>query len=162
MKYIICDIDGTLAEKYEDRDIYDASLCHKDKVIKATQTILRGIESKNEYADDDSYIHIIYMSGRGIDCEKETRDWLEAKAEVRIFDNIKGFERKFYNLYMRKRGDNREDAVVKKELLEQFLKDYKAKKEDILFVIDDRLSVIDMWLKEGLFVFNVNNGRGDF
>ena len=27
---------------------------------------------------------------------------------------------------------------------------------------DDRQSVIDMWIQEGLFVFNVNNGKGDF
>ena len=61
-------------------------------------------------------------------------------------------------LYMRADGDYRPDSLVKQELLD------KIKKEGYnpTVAFDDRPRVIEMWRKNGIFVFDVNNGRGDF
>lgn len=53
---------------------------------------------------------------------------------------------------MRKEKDYRDDTTIKKELFEEYIKN----KYQPMFVIDDRPSVVQMWVDLGLFVFNVN------
>jgi hypothetical protein len=76
---------------------------------------------------------VAIVTGRPDDYEREIRDWLQ-KNDV-----------PYDALHMRRAGDFRPDTVVKKEIL-----DAEFRKEDILFVVDDRQSVVEMWRKEGL------------
>jgi hypothetical protein len=58
---------------------------------------------------------------------------------------------------MRAAGDFRPDDEIKSELADEVEKTYK-----ILGVFDDRKRVVDMWIKRGIFVFDVAQGSGDF
>jgi hypothetical protein len=55
---------------------------------------------------------------------------------------------------MRKSGDYRKDYEVKKEIYETYIKD----KFNVLCVLDDRQSVVDMWRSLGLTCLQVNYG----
>lgn len=54
--------------------------------------------------------------------------------------------------------DTRCDTIVKREIYEEHIKD----KYNVLFVIDDRVKVVDMWREQWLFVFDVNQTREIF
>jgi hypothetical protein len=56
---------------------------------------------------------------------------------------------------MRRTGDRRKDSVVKRQMYERTV----AGKYDVLFVLDDRNQVVDMWRKElNLACFQVDYG----
>jgi hypothetical protein len=55
---------------------------------------------------------------------------------------------------MRKDGDFRADNVVKQEIL-----DAHIDKDRVLFVLDDRQQVVDMWRRNGLTCFQVAEGN---
>jgi predicted secreted acid phosphatase len=88
---------------------------------------------------------IVLVSGRGSEYRQPTIDWLR-KHGVHFSD-----------LYMRTEGDFRPDDEVKSELADQVEKDYR-----IVGVFDDRKRVVNMWIKRGIFVFDVAQGGGDF
>lgn len=136
-KAIICDIDGTLAKK-GDRDIFDESKIYLDSVIEPVKHILTAVN--NDVTSIKTKPAIIVVSGRKDSCYKQTEKWLK--------DNGVCFD----TLYMRKDGDNRCDTIVKKEIYDNHIKDY----HDVLYVIDDRHKVLQMWKDEGLFTINVN------
>jgi hypothetical protein len=125
------DIDSTLAKK-GDRDIYDDTKLHLDTVIEPVKKVLDSLK--------DSYT-IIIVSGRkgNIDCRHKTMRWL-------IHNSIH-----YDKLFMRKEGDNRPDDEVKLELYKEICEKY-----NVIGVFDDRKSVKRMWVKEGVFVFDVN------
>lgn len=78
---------------------------------------------------------VIYIvSGRPSEHKERTEDWLAKHSVPYDF------------LYMRPLGDMREDCIVKKEILDTLL----PKKELIEFVVDDRPSVVKMWVDNGL------------
>lgn len=59
-------------------------------------------------------------------------------------------------LHMRRTGDERPDAVVKRELFERCVQPAY----DVVAVFDDRNSVVAMWREElGLTVFQVAEGN---
>lgn len=124
-KCIICDIDGTLA-LINGRNPYDDSLIHNDRLNKPVRNIL--------YVYKLLGYRIIILSGRTDNCKEQTLKWLISN---QIF---------FEDLYMRKSGDFRQDAVVKKEIYEKYIKG----KYYVDFVLDDRNQVVDMWREEGL------------
>jgi predicted kinase len=139
---IICDIDGTLSHS-PNRKIFDFKEVINDKVIGPVAYLLSAINCF-EWGED-----IIIVSGREEICRKETEEWLKNND---IF---------YEHLYMRKEKDYRDDTIIKKEIYEEHIKD----KYNINFVIDDRPSVVQMWIDLGLFVFNVNQDpycRNDF
>lgn len=142
-KFILCDVDGTIAIKSEERGIYDFEKCYLDKPNFKVIDLLNILKTKN--------FEIIFITGRSSKFLKETLDWIKKYISL---DS--------YFLYSRSETDNRKDDLVKKDLLQDILKDFEIKKSDIYCVFDDRLSVIKMWISESLFVFNVNNGRGEF
>jgi hypothetical protein len=55
---------------------------------------------------------------------------------------------------MRKDGDFRADYIVKQEIL-----DAHIPKDRVLFVLDDRQQVVDMWRRNGLMCFQVAEGN---
>ncbi len=60
------------------------------------------------------------------------------------------------HLWMRAEGDMRKDSIIKREIYEREI----AGKYNVLFVLDDRNQVVDMWRSLGLTVFQV--AEGDF
>lgn len=134
---VVFDIDGTLAVM-KNRGPYDWDKVDRDDV--------------NEIVAEHTHIHktkgrkVILVSGRDEECREMTENWL-----------------KFYNvnydeLHMRPNGDGRKDSIVKREIYETNLQD----RYDVMCVYDDRLQVLSMWNKMGIFTFNVNNGNHEF
>ena len=136
-KLIICDLDGTLClfgkENPYDRDF------SKDKVNE----IILQILAQNIHAK------LIFLSGRNGKYEKETRAWLNKNVGDRHSTLA------FYDLFMRKEGDNREDSIVKLEMFNQNIRD----KYYVEFVIDDRMQILQVWQSLGLFTIDVGQGQ---
>ena len=146
-KYIIVDIDGTITTHNNIRGHHEYEKVLLDKPIEQTIEIIKllHINPLNK---------IIYLTGRPDKCKEDTKQWL--------YTHIYNDYPTDLSLYMRTTGDFRDDTIIKKELLNKVMNDYEMIKDDIYCVFDDRIRVINMWLNEGLFVFNVNNGKGEF
>lgn len=129
-KAIIVDLDGTLTNV--DHRVHHVQskpknwkkfneLMVNDKLNHWCAELISAMQSK-DYS-------IVFVTGRDENFRGQTVHWLGQ-------NNIK-----YDFLYMRKKDDHREDSDVKEELYKQHLKD----KFQILFVIDDRKSVVQRW-----------------
>lgn len=132
-KAIIVDIDGTLAHA-TGRSPYDPTRYHEDEV----DPIIRDLV--NHYWNLG--ITVLVTSGRDAAYYVATRDWLDINE---IF---------FDKLIMRPQGDVRNDSIVKDELFEQHIKPYF----NVLFALDDRNRVVDMWREKGIKTLQVQPG----
>lgn len=129
---IIVDIDGTLAFSEGIRNPYDGSRCNEDQPNLRLMRVIN--ELKSQY-------YIIVCTGREDKWQEETETWLDAWGLY------------YDEFYMRETDDHRKDAVIKKEIYDEYIKpEYQV---DIVF--DDRPQVIDMWKEEGLLVANVGD-----
>jgi uncharacterized HAD superfamily protein len=144
MKTIVCDIDGTVAN-IEHRRQYVAT---KPKNWKAFNA---GMAQDTVYADIQwmvtslsMYSNLVFCSGRGEENREITEQWLA--------DNKFTYE----GLYMRAKGDHRQDSIVKVELLEQI----REKHGEPFLWIDDRNQVVDAIREQGIRVIQV--AQGDF
>ena len=131
----LVDVDGTLAHKHPDRDIYDGSKAHLDMLNKDVAHLVDTVSYEGAL--------IIVMTGRSEDHRSVTADWLRAQDVC------------FDELYCRPSGDTRADYIVKHEL---FQKHVAPKKYIIRGVLDDRNSVVAMWRELGLTCFQVADG----
>lgn len=132
---IICDIDGTLAHM-KDRSPYDWSKVGQDAVDYNIRELLRNYHSLG--------VRIVLVSGRDGSCRRETLAWLEDK------------EVPYDELHMRPAGNNEKDTVIKKRIFDDSIRD----NYNVLFVLDDRDQVVDMWRNDiGLQVFQVAEGK---
>lgn len=140
---IICDLDGTLCNidhrlkwmKTEKKHWPQFFLGIKDDSVNNwCESILRYMARE----------HVrVLCSGRGMEYEKPTRDWL-AKHNI-VYDR----------LFMRQAGDFRKDDVVKEILLDfEILTRYEP-----YFMIDDRQQVVDMWRKRGFVCLQCAPGQ---
>lgn len=131
----IFDVDGTLALKYPDRDVYDGSKAYLDTVNVPVAAILDRVRHSH---------HILIVTGRHAKHAGVTEQWLRANSIA------------FDALFTRGDNDFRPDHVVKREiLLDNILPIYRVDG-----VFDDRDSVVQMWRDEGLTCFQV--APGDF
>lgn len=131
---IICDIDGTLAD-LGTRHPFDFANVDQDTLKHATAELVR-IMHRAGYA-------IILFSGREDSSREKTIAWLHAN------------DIPFDELLMRRTGDRRKDSVVKRQMYERAV----AGTFEVLFVLDDRNQVVDMWRKElNLPCFQVDYG----
>jgi hypothetical protein len=130
---VIFDIDGTLADVSE-------RIHHVRKKPKNWNAFFQGMAQDKAihsmvrlcnilYA---SGIQIILCSGRSEEHRTQTMEWL-AKQGVN-----------YHDLLLRKDNDRRSDTDVKRELL------VTLDKSKILFVVEDRSRVVEMWRSEGL------------
>lgn len=134
---LLCDIDGTLATR-SDRSPFDWARVGEDTLNYAVDRVLVAFEETN-------MAEIIFISGRDEVCRPETEEWLSRHGWPRPA------------LLMRPKNDNRKDSIVKRELYEANIKG----KYNVLFVLDDRNQVVDMWRNElGLICLQV--AEGDF
>lgn len=144
--YVICDIDGTLAdirhrlhfvkvpegEKKDWKGFFDAMV--DDTPRYDVMGILTGYLN-NGYK-------VVFMSGRPDNYKQQTVQFIENTIP------------EYVTLIMRNAGDKRPDTEVKKDLLDRYFPD----KSIVKAVIDDRPSVIRMWQENGLEVIDVGNG----
>lgn len=133
---VICDIDGTLAEK-GGRNAYDWGKVYNDKPILKIVNLLRMLKEQLR-------VIVVLVSGRDEVCKDETLLWL---SKNKIY---------FDCLFMRPKGDNRPDTVIKREIFDNHIRD----KYNVLCVLDDRNKVVKMWRELGLTCLQV--AEGDF
>jgi len=142
-KAIICDLDGCLA-LLNGRDPYKGETCDQDLLNEPVASVVR-------WAYDNGYV-IIFLSGREAKHSVPTTKFLENHG----FYVLDGEYVPGYRLHMRTTGDFRKDSIIKRELYEK----YVLGKYDVLFILDDRKQVVDMWrLAYGLTVFQVAEGN---
>lgn len=134
---VLCDIDGTIAFKHEDRDIYNYTKVKDDYFNGILGTIL-AIMNQAGY-------RIVFLSGREDNCRKETEEWLDEKFNGAFMP---------YTLLMRKAGDRRPDTEVKKEIFEA-----NFTKEEILLSIDDRPCMTRLWKDLGIYTLSANQEK---
>lgn len=137
---IIVDLDGTLARRQTGPDgtmrgPYDWDRVGEDAVDPAVRNYVRAVS--------DSDLFVFAMSARDGQCEYETRSWLH---KYGIPHDA---------LYMRAPGDKRKDAIVKRELFDNYIRG----KYNVYLVLDDRQQVVDMWRSLGLRVWQVAEGN---
>ena len=156
MKYIIVDIDGTIADcnhrkhyisrdlKYKDRDYrkFYAS-CFDDAPIIPVIELVKGLVDKLGYTP-------IFVSGRSDECRTLTLTWLKVHLP---------FIKNKFNLFMRAAGDFRPDDIIKKELFENQVLNVVGDIKKIEYVLDDRNRVVEMWRGLGLTVLQVADGN---
>lgn len=129
---VVVDIDGTVA-KMDGRSPYDYSLVSTDLPNTPVIHVVANLAKSHS---------VIYLSGRPETCRKETAAWLN-----RYSYPVDG-------LFMRGADDTRDDAIVKRELFDKFVRD----NYHVIGVFDDRNRVVRMWRQLGLTVFQVADG----
>jgi hypothetical protein len=129
-------LDGTLAD-----------ITHRRRHLTAPQPDWAAFN--NEMLSDDPNIPIVTLyralweskqfkllivSGREEDYRGATETWLSQH------------QLSHHGLYLRASKDYRADYLIKQEILQEIL----AADHDILFTVDDRQQVVDMWREQGL------------
>lgn len=130
---VVFDLDGTLAH-INNRSPYDGKSCANDTVNESIASLFRWASS---------FVEIIILSGRSEDSKAETETWLKT-------NNFNPKE-----LHMRKLNDSRKDSIIKKELFDEYIKD----KYNVVFVVDDRQQVVDLWRSLGLTCLQCAEGN---
>ena len=146
-KAIIVDLDGTLAnvehrvhfvqceKEKKDWKSFNAAM-EKDSLHLWCKELIDAIRDKD-------YL-VLFVTGRGDDYREKTQKWL--KDHQVIYDE----------LFMRRAQDFRSDHIIKGEIYEELI----APLYEILFVVDDRQSVVKMWRDKGLVCLQCD--WGDF
>ena len=144
MKTILFDIDGTLAELngrekflHQDKPDWKSFNDNMDRDIPNTAVV----ELYKTLYESKKY-EIILVSGRSERFRKLTETWLT------------WHEIPFDTLLMRSTEDQRPDEEVKQDILNQL----KAAGKEILFTVDDRQAVVDMWRRNGLTCLQCKKG----
>ena len=134
---VVCDIDGTVALR-NGRSPYDLTKVSEDTFDPRMTRVLRYFMGTG--------VKVIFVSGReGTEqCMRDTTQW--------IFDNIG--RRDKWDIIFRTEGDHRNDAIVKEEIYDQYIKD----KYNVVVVFDDRDRVVKMWRDKGILCCQVYYG----
>jgi FMN phosphatase YigB (HAD superfamily) len=144
MHTILFDLDGTLADiKHRRKFLEQSSPDWKtfNKLMGDDKSNLPLIELYKTLWESGKY-EMIILTGRNEEYRKLTEQWF-AWNEI-----------PFSTLLMRADNDFRADHVVKEEILHSLLSSGK----DILFVVDDRKQVVDMWRRNGITCLQCDYG----
>lgn len=152
MKTVIFDLDGTLADITKRREMstkengkidwdifFDPNNIWFDLPNQPVITMAQLLSQKHR---------IVIFSGRSKATKDETKRWLQK------------FDVPFDVLKMRPTSNEWKfmpDDELKQHWLDSLFKD--EKKQDILCVFDDRQKVVDMWRKNGITCFQVDEGN---
>lgn len=123
-KAIIVDIDGTIALP-NGREQQEWDKVFTDKVNEPVRELVRQYEKASGHA-------VLIVTARPESCKEKTFDWLQ----------VSGIP--FSILLMRSRHNDRPDTEVKKGLYNRYIKH----NYDVVFVLDDKNSAVDMWRNE--------------
>lgn len=144
MKKILCDLDGTLAlNEHREHFIHGENkdweaffkACVHDELNVPIFCILEDMSRGRE---------IIIVSGRSDEVLQETVQWLDLHQVP------------YSKLIMRQKGDYTPDHELKKRWIDK----YNWTPDDVIFVLDDRDSVVKMWRANGFTCLQV--AEGDF
>lgn len=134
-KAILVDIDGTLAHMKNKRGPFEWDKVNLDELDETVRNFT------SLYQMNNSLLSVIILSGRDSVCRELTENWLRDNKVL------------YTKLFMRKEGDMRKDTIVKEEIFWEHIAPFY----DVEFVVDDRVSVCNMWRDIGLFVFQVGD-----
>jgi len=127
---IICDIDGTLAHRY-DRSPFEWDRVDEDEVDIDIKYLVQMFERAG--------YDIVLVSGRDEVCREKTEKWLK--------DN----KINYHALFMRPKNSRMKDSVVKHDLYHKYI----HRKWTIDYVLDDRGQVVRQWRNMGFRVLDV-------
>ena len=130
---VIFDIDGTLADVSE-------RLHHIKKKPKDWDAFFQGIPQDKAIHSIVRLCNILYQSGLKVILCSGRRE--KDRAETVKWLSQQGVN--YDELRLRPDGDRRTDVIVKRELLAGL------DRSKILFVVEDRSGVVEMWRSEGL------------
>ena len=133
--WVLFDVDGTLAKHENVRGPFEEHKVLLDEPYEFVIEIMRALRDTH---------NICVVSGRHDWCGDDTCDWLD------------NYQAPFDHILMRHSGDNRSDAIVKKEILDELAA--VVGKENIAYVFDDRPRVVQMWRENGVRVIPVRGG----
>jgi phosphoglycolate phosphatase-like HAD superfamily hydrolase len=130
---VIFDIDGTLADVSE-------RIHHVKKKPKNWNAFFQGMAQDKAIHSMvrlcnvlyESGIKILLCSGRSEEHRPQTIQWLAQQGV------------NYHELMLRPDGDKRTDTIVKREMLAGI------DRSKVLFVVEDRSRVVEMWRAEGL------------
>lgn len=144
---IIVDLDGTIADLShrlhhingrgpKNWDAFFAKVSHDAPIHQTMDTVAA-------YLGLYEHVTLFFVSGRREESREDTRRWLADQ----------GWPAHSYEaLLMRPSGDFRADWIIKEEILDGIL----GQGYEIVAVFDDRPSVVQMWKRRGLHVFQVH------
>lgn len=147
---VIFDIDGTLADN-------SARVCYSkgpDKDWEKYHELAwadnpRKVVINWANACARAGIKVVLVSGRPSSLNGDlTHYWLKLHNVMYSY------------LFMRGRDDFRDDTIVKQQILDKMLQ--WIKKEQILFAVDDRQRIVDMWRRNGIKCYPVADGDPNF
>lgn len=118
---VVSDLDGTLTLGPKDRSPYEWLKVGQDEINIGVAHALDGMRVIN-------YTDVFIFSGRDGICRPQTEEWLERH------------DIEYDKLVMRAIDDNRSDAIVKSEFIEEHIKG----KYNVLIWFDDRVRVANM------------------
>lgn len=131
---VVVDIDGTISTRC-DRDPFDLTRVEGDLPIMETLRVVQMLEL--QYA-------VVYLTARGEESREETTRWLDRH-------DLSSW---FRPLFMRARGDERDDATIKREIYEEQIKPHY----NVKIALDDNPEVIQMWRGLGIMAWQVADG----
>jgi len=142
---VIIDIDGTLANNAHRRQF---------AIDKKWKEFMEGCGNDEPHEWCLELVMFCYhmgwvplfVSGRSDEYASVTVLWMQEKCGFTSDLEI--------NLFMRKRGDEREDTIVKEEIYEKELKH----KYNIKFAVDDRSRIVQMWRSKGITCLQCADG----
>lgn len=147
MKYVICDIDGTLTkvgdrikcleQSPKDWDSFYAR-CGEDDPNFNILKIIWELER-------NPFIRILYCTGRRKSCSDDTKSWLQTYCA-------------FHHVIYRPDGDHRHDTEVKPEMLANYMNTMGISADDVLFILEDRNSMVKKWRELGYTCLQVSEG----
>lgn len=147
---VLVDLDGTLTNPEERLHFVKQQKKNWERFFEQVdrdppvELVVRWVR---ELAKDFT---VVLVSGRPIDKAGDKTLWWLRRYRV-----------PYQHLFMRRGGDRRPDTETKAEILHDLLR--QMPKEQILFAIDDRPSVVEqVWRKNGIRVFPVRASENDF
>lgn len=153
IKAILCDLDGTmcntdhrqhLVDNKKWDDFYEA--LEHDPINKWCDDLCFAMS-----AGDAMKAQIIFVSGRPEKYRAKTLAWFAKQWDLEVED----LDASDFILHMRKDGDFRKDSIIKEEIYREHIEP----KFDVMFCIDDRKQVVDMWRSIGLVCLQCAEGN---
>jgi len=139
---VLCDLDGTLCINDQGRSPYDYKQARHDAVSPAVAETLLA------FIDGNPYIDIVFVSAREEFGRGTVEEWLRQHLPEACCKNHA------VKLHMRPNLEHKKDSLVKADIYWKEIYPYY----EVLFVMDDRDQVVEMWRNLGLTCFQVAKG----
>jgi len=131
---VIFDMDGTLTNVSHVRHFVRGKYRNFDMFHRSSVFCPPNQEVVDMAFDThDKNLAVIIVTARSEPYREVTQKWLDER-------NIP-----YENIYMRPEGDQRQDAIVKAEILQDILVDY-----DVVHCVDDNVNVKKVWAEAGI------------